>query len=510
MFWFRKNDEFTIITKYGYFNLLNNTGKDKYILTKKTSCSNDSYGNIYWQNYNLMQNFKEFLYKNPDYIKFYIESKINEDVKESEYIEIKPEDYILNSLDIKEINYHDFLRNYYSIYNTELYLLDNETLLMAGYFDDVRRSENSDVNNITKTFKIMKVSHPKAYIIEEFIRKNVNTSLIELYILALQYKEEGIEKPYKEFYIPKSDGGKRLISEPYPELKDVLKELNKTLNSAFNTRIKKKESNQFAYIEKRSIKDCATIHKNNKIMIKTDISHFFDDCKFERCRKYLEFLTGKLDWQYSKLLLNTIKCTFINPETNGLYMGSPISGVLSNMILHPAMILIKNICISEGIDCSVYADDITFSTNKENNEFFNIPRIINMCNFAFEQYKLPFELKDSKTRMIKNNNRKVVGVRINDNNETTTVRKNYMMMKSVLEHLAHDKEVTLTPQQIQGRLNYYCYLDSGNKFARLIYKYKDVLEKNGINISRNFLKDIEYKIRHRQLTLNFEGGNSNE
>lgn len=494
----RKNEDYTVITKYGYFNLINGTSLENYLyegkVTRDDLCLQHTHSYAFYHSHELYY----FFNNNPNYVLFYISKELEKNNIEFDESKIF---FDWNDDVVETVNIKEFLNNYYKMYEKEfIFIKEDNMILLCGYYDQCRKIKKETV--IERKFNMVKIKDKYAELIYNMCNSKVNTSMIQLFIKCLEYKENNIDTPFKFSYIPKSDGTKRLISEPYPELKEILKEMNSTLNTAFSTRLDKKESNQFAYIKKRNIKDNALVHTDNKYVIKTDISHFFDYCNYDLCKKYLTFLMGDLDSYRRNEVFKIIKCAIISKNTNGLYMGNPISGVLSNMILHPAMVLLNNICEKENISLSVYADDITFSTNIKDNEKFCVKRIINMVKYVFEYYELPFKLKREKTKVVNNNMRRVTGIRINHNDKLTTDRHNYMLMKSICEHLKHGKEITLTPAQVQGRLNFYCYIDRSGKFARLVYKYYDTLIKNDIHISKKFINMINQKEDlHEQLTM---------
>lgn len=342
--------------------------------------------------------------------------------------------------------------------------------------------------NKSLEFKVTTFSSDNREVIDELYRLVIfkyPSALIHLLFIAQNYNYE-YDKMYYSFNLKQKNDKIREIYAPHEDVKRALRNLLRPLDKALDKRVK--NTNQFAYIKNRSIKHNADIHSNNKYVVKCDIKSFFDYCTWEYIEKYLEFLFPKdihnttLD-EYNTRIKDIIKNTIINPRTGGLYMGSPVSGVLSNMIMNPVTRYLENIFNEKDIAISVYADDITVSSNKPLSKGY----VTQTIEYVFDFYNLPFILKEEKTKKLKNNGRRITGVRINHKDQLTVDRKNYKLMRSMCEYLKNDKSISMKKSEFIGKFNYYLHIDTTGKFRKLALKYNDVLIKKNIHLSGKLL-----------------------
>ena len=283
--------------------------------------------------------------------------------------------------------------------------------------------------------------------------------------------ENIVVKLYKHFKIPKKQQGEfRDIYEPIEDFKVIMQNLNRVLQATFNS---KTVSNQFAYIKNRNIVNNAEVHKNNKTIVKIDISKFFESIKFDYIKKYIGFLCK------DENLLNEFKLYITNPDTKGLYMGNPISGTLSNILMHKVTKLLEHVFEKRDMAVSVYSDDITVSSNG------NISKemVVSIVKYAFEKFKLDFVVNLSKTKKLSKQNRRICGVSINGNDTITVQRDHYEMSRVMLYRLSKGKDITIPMTTFLGRLSFYKYVDQSGKFQKLFEKYEDTLNKIGFKIN---------------------------
>ena len=337
----------------------------------------------------------------------------------------------------------------------------------------------------------------KLELLKRLLEKDVNTTIIKCALVSDEYQRRN-EKMYETFDL--KQGKKiRTINAPKKDVKDALRSLLVVLNTSFESR--SISTNQFAYRPNKSIKDNVKIHKNNKYVMKTDITAFFDHCDSDLVFKYIYPIMFDERYKNKKYkrnstrhdnLFNELKellyPMLIDEKTNGLYMGSPVSGVLSNMIIKPAVLYIQNILEPKGYTVSVYADDITVSSP----EPFNPKYIKKTIEYVFDYYRLPFELKEEKTRYLVNNGRRITGLRINHEDKLTIDRREYKLMRTMLDHLSKGQSITMNLQTLEGRLNFYIWADETHKFRKLAKKYIEVLTKN--NIFVNIRGQMEFDI----------------
>lgn len=407
------------------------------------------------------------------------------------------------AMDIRSffINYYKIKEDNESSMNISIFEKDGEHhLILTGYrgkeldgFMHVppssttyRRVVNKELinkNNIKRfvvaTYKTG--SRKKAEEILRLLKNKVVTAFIHLMEVKDKYDEEG-KSMYYHFNLEQKNNKVREIYAPYDDVKEALRHLLLPLDKMFEKKVKHAEDTiQFAYRNGLSIKDNAEVHKDNKYVVKVDVKSFFDSCNWNLAKKYLGHLFRRSNLSVKEIdtFLDNLKDCFINKETNGLYMGSPVSGVLSNLIMRPVASYLYNIFNDKNIKVSIYADDITVSSNKPLSRKY----VEETINYVFEFYDLPFILKDEKTKSLKNNGRRITGVRINHKDEMTVDRRNYRLMRSMLANMSKGIQPTMKKSEIQGRLNYYLFIDETGKFRSLAEKYFDVLKANHIDVS---------------------------
>jgi len=209
-----------------------------------------------------------------------------------------------------------------------------------------------------------------------------------------------VKKPhdlYNIFDIPKGRGGVRTISAPTKDWKPILTRLALQLRNSYNF-----PEYVTGFVKNKSIYDNALFHVNKRIVVNIDIKDFFPSINFGRVSGFFQ---GK-PYNFNKSVSNCLAkiCTL-----NGvLPQGAPTSPILSNMISYKMDADLNRYCVKYGISFSRYADDMTFSTNRE-----NIPH-----SFLIKKNGV-FELGDMIPKIIKKN-----GFIIN--NDKTYIAPRYM------------------------------------------------------------------------------------
>jgi RNA-directed DNA polymerase len=169
------------------------------------------------------------------------------------------------------------------------------------------------------------------------------------YILKISNKPI---KFYRKFTIPKKSGGVRTIYEPLPSLKEIQRWiLEEILNKRPVSRYAK------AYVPKRSIKENARFHVNQKVLLTIDVKDFFPRLGFGKV--YAFFIGLGYSVPVSTILTN-ICCL-----KGGLPQGAPTSPALSNLLMINADKRISGFTKKMQIRYTRYADDMTFSGDFE-------------------------------------------------------------------------------------------------------------------------------------------------
>ena len=388
-------------------------------------------------------------------------------------IEIKEDDESVKNIESLEAFPHKSFKS--QLINTTIYKVVGENVNELVFKYD--NYDSSTHSNINKTY-IMSFKDSDVDIMEAMFKRTLTFPMAHTIIVARGLVNDN-KQLYKFFQIPKKDGSKmRDIYEPCPELKECMRTLNLVLQASFDS---KQKTNQFAYIKNRNILGNASVHRDNKTIVKTDISSFFESTKYEYVRPYLKFLCR------DESLLDEFEKYIVNPKTKGLYMGNPISGTLTNLMMHKVVKHLQNILKKRDMNISVYADDITISTNKK----ISKEMVTNIVNYALNFYGLDFELKPEKTQKLRNQNRHICGVTINHNDELTVRRNDYEMARVMLYKLSKGEDISIPLNTLKGRLTFYKYIDETGKFNKLFNKYGDVLNRIGFNFETEEIMNKE-------------------
>lgn len=315
--------------------------------------------------------------------------------------------------------------------------------------------------------------------------------LVDLILTKYIIDRDEDKKYYSHFVITQEGGKERNIYAPNEKIKTIFQEMNYILSDGYEKRLNDKDKETvYGFRPNVSIHDNAKYHANNKNIIKMDISKFFESIKFEYIEKYLRFIYSpnkdikKINWMISSDLRDIL----INEETNGLYMGNPISPTLSNLMMLKFVRKISNtinrINMDNDLDIkfSIYADDITFSSNLEKYEsgYFSKKFLTNLVQDSIYELGLYLLLNEKKTKYQSKEKRMVTGIRINHRNQITWTRKHYYEIRSALYKLNKSKKIEDTNfnlNELRGNLSFLYYSDESEKTKRLVNKYKDIIKE---------------------------------
>ena len=312
-------------------------------------------------------------------------------------------------------------------------------------------------------------------------------SALQELLLNAETKKYKNEEIVHKFYIPKKSGGQREIIAPCDEIKKPLQKINKILQSVYDI---KNEDFQVAYKKGKNVINNAEMHVNNERVFKIDLKDFFPSCKKNYVVDKISFLFRNTIPNKNFVMDKFLETILYN---DGLYIGNPVSGTLANAIIANPVKYLKNICKKTGMEFSVYADDMTFSSNK----FIVKQYIIDIFNTAFSQFHMEkdFILNSKKCYGLSKNNRFVTGVVINSSNIMTCKRIKYLRIRQTLHQLHFGDESHLidpsqlstsdnkkfwTWNQFKGNIAYAMMVDKSGKIINILKKYKDEVKKYNI------------------------------
>lgn len=202
------------------------------------------------------------------------------------------------------------------------------------------------------------------------------------------------ENHYYKYMIPKRNGSKRVILEPDYLLKHIQKNI---YHSILETREISKYAT--AYHKESDIKNNASIHVNQPMILKLDITSFFDAITFPIIYRTI-FNTNYFSPRIGTLLTNL--CCY----DDYLPQGAVTSAAISNLVMKWFDDNIGAWCEKQNIHYTRYCDDMTFSGQ------FSPNQIINKVKGLLRS--MGMELNQNKTRVISSGQRQTVtGIVVN-------------------------------------------------------------------------------------------------
>lgn len=357
-------------------------------------------------------------------------------------------------------------------------------------FDRVPFFNNNPVfkNGGTVTFLVEKEDTIEKY------RKRVNVQqlikLLEAFNAAHEYLFNAERRSlYHTFYIPKRSGGYRKIDEPLPDLMSALRQLKTIFEAHFGAL---HHTSAFAYVKGRSAVDSVKKHQMNKSrwFLKTDFSNFFgntnEDFVWQMITKIFPFSEVVKSASGSNALRKALSLCFLD---GGLPQGTPISPLLTNIVMVPIDHRLTNDLVKKGYVYSRYADDILIS----HRESFEYKDVCSYMSDILKMFGAPFALKPEKTRYGSSAGRNWnLGVMLNKENKITIGRKNKEYLKAACNSYVIDKR-NKTPWDVhdilvlRGKISYYKMVEPDyiEQFIRWFN------EKNNVNLLKMLREDLQ-------------------
>jgi len=270
---------------------------------------------------------------------------------------------------------------------------------------------------------------------------------------------------YKSYKLRKKHGGFRWINSPDKDLKYIQGWIKIHILDII-------ENHEAAcgFNKGSSIKKNATSHQKKDLILNIDLYRFFDSITEERvCGlfKWLGYLPN-LAYDMAKLLCyQPSDKYFVEMGKEGVFsekylenkrailpQGSPASPAVSNILTYKLDIRLFNLAAKSGVNYSRYADDITFSGDRNNMVSLNtIKTILVEEGFYINKEKIKY--------LPKNRRQNVTGVVVNEG-----LRVNSAYKKKVLSELFFSEK--------SGVKNHLDFLKDKNK-QEIKSNYKDHL-----------------------------------
>jgi len=264
--------------------------------------------------------------------------------------------------------------------------------------------------------------------------------------------------PYFVFHIPKKSGGLRTITAPDDATKNYLKGILTTLE--------KKEwvsRHTHGFIKNKGLVTNAQVHCGKKYVLNMDIKNFFPSIKQRslepQMKRLFTRMLGTVKWQ---------KCFY----EGVLPQGAPTSPYLSNIFMRDfdtqVLGLVRG-CVSDDIEYTRYADDLTFSSNSralEKAEKIVREKLLRM---------LGLRLNNKKTRFMKPGQRQEI-TGLNINSGRPTISKKYRReVRAAVHNVYCGKKISGAERDIlMGRIAYIrmCHPEEGQRYYKKMTERK--------------------------------------
>lgn len=265
---------------------------------------------------------------------------------------------------------------------------------------------------------------------------------------------------YREFFIPKKSGGKRLIEDPVAPLKKVQRKLNDFLQAVYHFQ---RTDAAYGFLTNptddpapRNILSNAQVHLGCQWMLNLDMQDFFHLVSEPQVKQL--FMGPLLEFNDETSTALAAICTY----KGRLPMGAPTSPILSNFASIPLDKNLENYAREQGWKYTRYADDMTFSS----------PSPIDSQHIAAVEALIQhydFRLNPSKIRLFgPNDDKEVTGLIVK--NDAIELAEDYLdMLNGAIQqfsdivdaqHVTPSGQNQKSPwveelkQQVQGKLEF--------------------------------------------------------
>lgn len=290
---------------------------------------------------------------------------------------------------------------------------------------------------------------------------------------------------YHSFYIPKKSGsGLRRIDQPCPELMEALRQLKSILENDMGALY---HTSAYAYVQGRCTIDAVKKHQKNQSrwFLKLDFENFFGSTTQDFLLRMLSQVYPFNYFTSMPAFVRAVGLCFLN---GGLPQGTPISPLLTNLMMIPIDHTICNELAKRGFVYTRYADDIIISSRYN----FSFSEISQYVDSVLKKFDAPFSIKPSKTRYGSSSGQNWnLGVMLNKENKITIGRKRKERFKAMCHSYVLSKQ-TDQPwsreeiQSFSGQISYYKMVEP-DYIQEAIGFYN---EKFGVNLMRMIRDDL--------------------
>ncbi len=206
------------------------------------------------------------------------------------------------------------------------------------------------------------------------------------------------DEKYFHFEIPKKSGGIRSISSPDKFLKKIQRRIVFVLDALYTPK-----SSANGFVTGRGIVSNAKGHIGRKYVYNIDLKDFFPTIHYGRIKNVLQIAPFKASPEIAHLIAHLSCYKGVLPQ------GSPLSPMLTNIVCQSLDYHLVKLAKHYRCFYSRYADDITFSSDKN---IFSKEKFKNELNTIIT--KQGFKINEEKTRLQKHTQRQeVTGIIVN-------------------------------------------------------------------------------------------------
>ncbi len=214
----------------------------------------------------------------------------------------------------------------------------------------------------------------------------------------------GVDSQYTDFTIDKKNGDKRVISKPSRRLSILQSRMKPLLENLYRP-----SAAASAFIKGRGIVHNAKKHVKKNVVFNVDLKDFFGSINFGRVYGLLKAKPYSLNSDVARIIAHLCCYNKVLPQ------GAPTSPVISNMICRKLDRDLSFLAKNNFCYYTRYADDITFSSHKvENNSIYSISSRQASEELIETVVSNGFIINSSKTRLQLFDERQVVtGLKVN-------------------------------------------------------------------------------------------------
>ncbi|MCC8155557.1 MAG: reverse transcriptase family protein [Tannerellaceae bacterium] len=260
------------------------------------------------------------------------------------------------------------------------------------------------------------------------------------------------------------------------------------------------EENIHGFIKKHSILTNAQPHLQQDIVINIDLKDFFPSISY----KHVKGLFRKLGYSEQYAILFALICTqaetdtvemdgvtyYVQTNRRFLPQGSPASPAISNLIAYNLDRRIKGLAKKYNFTYTRYADDLTFSTSRDNEK--HIAKFLYFLKDII--HSEGFTLHPDKTQIMRKGGlQKVTGIVVNEkqNIQRNELRKFRALLHNIEANGWKDQKwgnSVYLPRTIEGYINFVKMVnpEKGKKFEeqllKIVYKHGYPTEETGNSI----------------------------